>query len=124
MLVRAAMMIPVGWAASEIIFYSPNDSSDSAVTSHPAIGKKDGPDEGQTGVWGYIVRLWIKSLSPRARKIVRRTLLVAVYQSVNSTVTLAGTVKGGDLRGAAGVSGVWTLATVVVGAVLGWVGTV
>lgn len=124
LLVRAAMMIPVGWAASEIIFYSPNDSSDSTMTSHPAPEKKEGPDEGQTGVWAYIVRLWIKSLSPRARKIVRRTLLVAVYQSVNSTVTLAGTVKGGDLRGAAGVSGVWTLATVVVGAVLGWVGTV
>lgn len=117
LLARAAMMVPVGWAASEIIFYSPNDSSDSAE-------KKEGPGEGQTGVWAYIVRLWIKSLSPRARKIVRRTLLVAAYQSVNSTVTLAGTVKGGDLRGAGGVSGVWTLSTVVVGAVLGWVGTV
>lgn len=119
LLARAAMMIPVGWAASEIIFYSPNDSSDSAVTE-----KKEGPTDEQTGVWAYLVKLWIKSLGPRTRKIVRRTLLVAVYQSVNSTVTLAGTVKGGDLKGAAGVSGVWTVATVVVGVVLGWVGTV
>lgn len=110
------MMIPLGWAISEIIFYSPDTST--------APEKKEGPDEGQTGMWAYLVRLWIKSLSPRNRKIVRRTLLVAVYQSVNSTVTLAGTVKGGDMRGAAGVCGVWTVATVVVGAVLGWVGSV
>lgn len=124
LLARAVMMIPVGWAASEIIFYSPNDSSDSAVTSHPAPEKVEGPTEDATGVCAYLVRLWIRSLSPRSRKIVKRTLLVAAYQSVSSTVALAGTVKGGDLRGAAGVSGVWKLATLVVGTVLGWVGKV
>lgn len=117
-------MIPVGWAASEIIFYSPNNASDSAVTPHPAPEKNEGPPDDMTGFWAYLWRLWIKSLSPRSRKVVRRTLLVATYQSVSSTVLLAGTVKGGDLRGAAGVSGVWTVATVVVGAVLGWVGKV
>lgn len=117
LLARAALMIPVGWAASEIIFYSPSDSSE-------APEENEGPPAGQTGICAYLARLWVKSLSPRSRKIVRRTLLVAAYQSVNSTVTLAGTVKGGDLRGAGGVSGVWTVATLVVGAVLGWVGKV
>lgn len=118
LLARAALMIPVGWAASEIIFYSPSDSSDSVPEEN------EGPSEGQTGSCACLARLWIKSLSPRTRKIVRRTLLVAAYQSVNSTVTLAGTVKGGNLMGAGGVSGVWTVATLVVGAVLGWVGKV
>lgn len=117
-------MIPVGWAASEIIFYSPNDSSDSAVTTHPAPEKKEGAPEDASGILAYFYNLWIKSLSPRSRKVVKRTLLVAAYQGVSSTVVTAGTVKGGEMMGAAGVSGVWTIATVIVGAVLGWVGKV
>ncbi|KAI5847795.1 hypothetical protein DFP73DRAFT_474506 [Morchella snyderi] len=124
LLARSFLMIPIGWAASEIIFYSPNDATDSAITTYPPVEKNEGPGEEATGVWAYILRLWLKSLSPRGRKIVKRTLLVAAYQGVSATVALAGTVKGGDFKGAMGISGVWTLATVLVGAVLGWVGYV
>ncbi|RPA99709.1 hypothetical protein L873DRAFT_1827873 [Choiromyces venosus 120613-1] len=121
LLARALMMMPVGWAASEIIFYSPNGSADSTIPSDPA------PEEikqDYTGVWGFFLCMWMNRLSPRSRKIIKRTLLIASYQGISSVVDLAGTVKGGDLRGAVGVSGVWAAATMIVGAVLCWVGRV
>lgn len=121
LLARAMMMMPVGWAATEIIFYSPNGPTDSTIPADPA------PEEitqDYTGVWGFFLRMWMNRLSPRSRKIIKRTLLITSYQGISSVVRLAGTVKGGDLRGAAGVSGVWAVATMIVGAVLCWVGRV
>jgi hypothetical protein len=70
------------------------------------------------------VKLWINNLSPRTRQLVKRTLLVSTYQAAGATVGVAGTVKGGNLIGAAGMSGVWALATMVNGLMLGWVGKV
>jgi hypothetical protein len=122
LLARALMMLPVGWAASEIIFYSPNNSSESTIPMEPAPGSADSRD--YSGAWGFIVGLWMKRLSPRTRKIIKRALLIAGYQSISSVVGLAGTVKGGNMAGAAGVSGVWTVATTAVGIVLCWVGKV
>lgn len=122
LLVRALMMMPVGWAVSNIISYSPSDSPESTITMEPTPGNANLRD--YSGVWGCIVGLWMKKLSPRTRKIVKRTLLIAGYQSISSVVGLAGTVKGGNMAGAAGISGVWTAATMAVGVVLYWVGKV
>jgi hypothetical protein len=117
MLTRAIMMLPIGWAATEVIYFSDKK------------GKRDVEDiesieEDAKGLFGLIVRMWIKKLSPKTRKVIKRTALVAVYQAAGATAGVAGTVKGGNLVGAAGLSGVWIVATTIVGIVLGWVGEV
>ena len=112
MLTRALMMMPIGWAATEVIFSSGGEKE-----------KKQEEDDFK-GAFGCIVRMWMTKLSPKTRKVVKRTLLVAAYQAAGATAGVAGIVKGGDIVGAAGLSGVWAVATTIVGIVLGWVGSV
>ncbi|KAF8251861.1 hypothetical protein K440DRAFT_658492 [Wilcoxina mikolae CBS 423.85] len=112
MLTRAMMMLPIGWAATEVIFSSDGEKV-----------KKQDVEEDFKGLLGCIQRMWMTKLSPKTRKVVKRTLLVTAYQTAGATAGVAGTVKGGDLVGAAGLSGVWAVATAIVGIVLGWVGS-
>lgn len=111
LLTRALMMLPIGWAATEVIFLPNGDKQ----------GGKDGDDQSYRGLLGWLVKIWMTKLSSKTRKVVKRTLLVAAYQAAGATAGVAGTVKGGDLTGAAGLSGVWVVATTIVGIVLGWV---
>ncbi|CCX17413.1 hypothetical protein FPQ18DRAFT_275131 [Pyronema domesticum] len=113
MLTRAIMMLPIGWAATEVIF--------SSETEKTKVKKED-IEEDFSGLFGVILKLWMTKLSPRTRKVVKRTLLVAAYQTAGASAGVAGTVKGGNIMGATGLSGVWAASTIVVGAVLGWVG--
>jgi hypothetical protein len=113
MLTRAIMMLPIGWAATEVIF--------SSETEKTKVKKED-IEEDFSGRFGAILKLWMTKLSPRTRKVVKRTLLVAAYQTAGASAGVAGTVKGGNIMGATGLSGVWAASTIVVGAVLGWVG--
>ncbi|KAF8543881.1 hypothetical protein BDD12DRAFT_801609 [Trichophaea hybrida] len=108
MLTRAMMMLPIGWAATEVIFSSDGEKV-----------KKQDVEEDFKGLLGCIQRMWMTKLSPKTRKVVKRTLLVAAYQTAGATAGVAGTVKGGDIVGAAGLSGVWAVATAIVGIVLG-----
>lgn len=103
---RAVMMLPVAWAAAEVLF--------------PEEGRVE--EEAGKLCAGRAGRLWRRALSEKSRRVVERTALVAVYQVLGATAGVAGTVKGGELVGAAGLAGVWVLATGVVGGVLGWVG--
>lgn len=111
-LVRAAMMLPMGAAVADIIFFSHQDEREV---------KREGELE---GLIGWVVKQWMTRLAPRTRRLIKRSLLVATYQAAGVTVIVAQTVKGGNLVGAAGMSGVWAVATAAVGVVLGWVGRV
>ena len=102
-------MLPIGAAVSEVIFFGQDE-----------VEKEDG--EVARGVLGCVKGLWRK-LGPRGRGVVKRTLAVVVAQ-VGGAMGSAGTVKGGNLYGALGLGAVWTVATVIVGGVLGWVGNV
>lgn len=114
LLTRAVMMLPIGYAATDIIFADEVQDKE--------VEKKD--QKGFVGFAGWFQRLWMTKLSPRTRKIIKRTIMVAIYQAAGATAGVAGTVKGGDLHGAVGLSGVWVVATTIVGAVFGWVGRV
>lgn len=109
LLTRALMMLPIGWAATEVIFLSNRET------------EEGGSDQSYGGLFGWLVKIWMTKLSAKTRKVAKRTLLVAAYQVAGATAGVAGTVKGGDVVGAAGLSGVWVVATAVVGTVLGWV---
>jgi len=109
LLTRALMMLPIGWAATEVIFLSNRET------------EEGGSDQSYGGLFGWLVKIWMTKLSAKTRKVAKRTLLVAAYQAAGATAGVAGTVKGGDVVGAAGLSGVWVVATAVVGTVLGWV---
>ena len=108
-LIRGLLMLPIGYAASDVIFFTED-----------AAEKEDG--EALRGLVGIVKGLWRK-LSPRTRGIVKRTLAVVVYQTAGA-VKSASSVKGGNWQGAAAMSGVWAASTLLVGAVLGWVGNV
>ncbi|KAL7270705.1 hypothetical protein RUND412_006582 [Rhizina undulata] len=126
LLARAAMMLPIGWAAAEIIFFSPKGSADSTVARERPASEDNtaNADDEIEWMWRRLVNWWVGVLSPRSRRIIQRTVLVIVYQTAAAMVQLAGSAKGGDLYGAIGIGGVWTVATLVVGGVLGWVGMV
>jgi len=112
LLTHALTMLPIGYAATDMIFYSYGD------------GKKQGTSEEEDfkGLLGYVMWLWVKKLSPRTRRVIKRTSLVATYQAAAAAAGVAGTVKGGNLVGAAGLGATWAVATAIVGLVLGWVG--
>ena len=114
LLTRALMMLPIGWAATEVIFFSEEDKKQRSAG--------EGIEDDFKGLFGFLVKMWMTKLSPRTRRLVQRTAMVAAYQAAGATAGVAGTVQGGDLTGAAGLSGVWAVATGVVGLVLGWVG--
>jgi len=113
MLLRAIMMLPVGWAVTEVFSGGENKQT-----------KAEGIEEDVGGLLDWIGKMWMEKLSLKTRKILKRTALVAAYQAAGATAGVAATVKGGDLMGAAGLSGVWVGATAIVGVVLGWVGDV
>jgi hypothetical protein len=114
MLTRALMMLPIGWAATEVILTA--DEEEKKV-------RAEGVEEDVKGLVGCLVKMWFK-LSPKTRKVIKRTAVVAAYQTAGATGGVAATVKGGDWVGAAGLSGVWVAATTIVGLVLGWVGEI
>ncbi|KAA8912781.1 hypothetical protein FN846DRAFT_932779 [Sphaerosporella brunnea] len=113
---RALMMMPIGWAATEVL-YAPESKRKSTQV------KSSGIEEDLTGLMGSVEAMWLK-LSPKTRKVIKRTALIAAYQAAGVTVGVAGTVKGGNLSGAVMLAAAWTVATITVGGVLAWVGRV
>jgi len=107
------MMLPIGWAVTEV--FSGGEKKQA---------KAEGIEEDVGGLLDWVVKMWMEKLSPKTRKVVKRTALIAAYQAAGATAGVAATVKGGDLMGAAGLSGVWVVATAAVGVILGWVGDI
>jgi hypothetical protein len=114
MLTRALMMLPIGWAATEVILTADGQAKKP---------RAEGIEEDAKGLMACLVKMWLK-LSPKTRKVIKRTAVVAAYQAAGATGGVAATAKGGDWVGAAGLSGVWVAATTIVGLVLGWVGEI
>lgn len=66
-------------------------------------------------VWGF---------SERAKVVVKRTAVVVLLSTVNTSLQTLVTVKGVQARGALAYAGVWAVAAGVAGVVLGVVGAV
>ncbi|KAI5804457.1 hypothetical protein EDC01DRAFT_716007 [Geopyxis carbonaria] len=113
LLTKALMMLPIGWAISDVVFFSDNDISEIPEPKDGEIAK---------GIWAMVARTWMR-LSPRTRNIVKRTFVVAAYQ-VGGATSGASIIKGGNYQGAAGMSSVWASSTTIVGLVLAWVGNI
>ena len=68
----------------------------------------------QYNIWG-----WYNS---RQQELISRTGLLALLVVSETIVSTWGTLAGVELVGAAGWAGIWGFGTVVLGAVLDWVG--
>jgi len=102
------LTLPIGFAMAELVF----QKSIQLPTLDPDVEAEDR---------GLLQRIW-DWLGPRGTAMVKRTLWVAGYMGVDTIVRLAGVAKGGSLEGASAVGGVWIFATLLVGAVFGWIG--
>lgn len=118
---RTGLMLPVGWAMTEILGY--RSDKEEALEARARSGARAGDAEEEEDVVGgllsFFARSWMK-LRPETRRVVRRTALVAVYQAFGAT-SGASQLKSGNLVGALGMGGVWAVATLLVGPALGWV---
>jgi hypothetical protein len=53
--------------------------------------------------------------------LVSRTVFLATMICLNTVVQVAGTIRGVDVQGAVGWGGIWTVATLIIGLVFGWI---
>ncbi|KAJ6166824.1 hypothetical protein N7470_002271 [Penicillium chermesinum] len=94
-------LIPAGFAIRDFLFHPVSREGEYLIT---AIYRK---------TWGR--------LSAKTQVLVSRTFILAAAVLINSTVQIAGTIRGVSAQGASVWGAVWALATVVVGALFGWI---
>lgn len=114
-------LLPAGYAAWEFLFVSSTGVAEPSTTRTEAAYQFDPATAtlAQTiyhNVWGWY--------TPREKALIKRTTVAAAVVGLNTVVQLFGTVRGVEVEGAVGVAGIWSLATVIVGAAYWWVGGV
>ena len=110
--------IPIGYAVSDFILWhyisvQPNTGDAVQTAFNPATATLS--ETFFYNVWGY---------SKRTRVLLSRTLTLAVLTGLNTWFRTWTSLEGAESVGAAGWAGVWTVATIIVGAVFSWVGNV
>lgn len=100
---------PIGFALAELVFQK--------AIQVPRTGQ----EEKAEGEKGLFKRIW-DWFGPRDKTVIKRSLWAAGYMGIDTLVRLAGVARGGSLEGAAAVAGVWVSATLLIGAVFGWIG--
>lgn len=101
--------LPIGFALAELVFQK--------AIQAPRLDQ----EEKVVGEKGLIKRIW-DWFGPRGKTVVSRSLWAAGNMGIDTLVRLAGVTEGGSLEGAAAVAGVWVSATLLTGAVFGWIG--
>ncbi|KAJ5760899.1 hypothetical protein N7520_008055 [Penicillium odoratum] len=108
-------LIPTGYAVRDFLFVSSTGhATDKIVESEHA------DTEGELLVSAAYRKTW-GQLSNKTRILTSRTLMLAAAVYFNTIVQVAGTIDGVSVEGASLWGAVWTFATLVVGAVFGWI---
>ncbi|KAJ5239950.1 hypothetical protein N7468_004569 [Penicillium chermesinum] len=108
-------LIPAGFAIRDFLFVSSaGRSSNAGEPQHPVSR------EGEYLITAIYRKTWGR-LSAKTQVLVSRTFILAAAVLINSTVQIAGTIRGVSAQGASVWGAVWALATVVVGALFGWI---
>jgi hypothetical protein len=109
-------LVPAGVAAMEFLFAPSTAAPGATVEAAPAFDPATSSfaEHVYHNSWGWY--------SPRQKKLISRTALLTYLMVAESVVQLWGTIAGVELEGALGYASVWGAGTVVVGAVLDWVG--
>ncbi|RDW86350.1 uncharacterized protein DSM5745_02992 [Aspergillus mulundensis] len=123
-------LVPAGFAARDFLFVSStgtpavqdteSEEGKSAQDTEGEEGKSVLPKQGEYLASAIYRNTW-GALSRRTRVLGSRTLILAAAQMINTVLQVAGTVSGASFEGAWAWGSVWTLATLVVGLVYGWI---
>ncbi|KAL1965408.1 hypothetical protein VTN77DRAFT_5845 [Rasamsonia byssochlamydoides] len=104
-----------GYAARDLLFVS------SAGWSAEETPEKQSPDrQGEYLITSVYNRTW-GTLSPKARILISRTVLLAAITLLNTIVQVSGTIKGVDVQGSAGWGAIWAAAVLTIGLTFGWI---
>ncbi|KAL4979235.1 hypothetical protein BDW66DRAFT_127924 [Aspergillus desertorum] len=112
-------LLPAGWAARDFLFVSSAGTPDVQDTEIEK-GKSVLPKQGEYLASTVYRKTW-GALSRRTRVLTKRTVTLATVLMANTAIQVAGTVKGASFEGASAWGFVWTVATLVVGLVYGWI---
>lgn len=109
-------LIPAGIAARDFLFVSSTGHSERITEEVDQSASREGE---------YLVaalyRKTCGQLSTKTKILASRTVLLATGVLVNTTVQVAGTIRGVTIEGASTWGAVWSVATVAVGAIFGWI---
>lgn len=103
-------LIPSGYAARDFLFVSSMGHENGARAER----------ESQYIVLSAYYKL-VDKLSVKTRILAARTSILAAGVFLNTVVQVAGTIDSVSVEGASMWAGVWTVATLSVGAVFGWI---
>ncbi|PGH19359.1 hypothetical protein AJ80_03999 [Polytolypa hystricis UAMH7299] len=116
-------LILAGYAIRYFLFVSSARLQQRAEESTPATTttpRKTDNDPGELLIASLYRRYWL-GCRDNTRVLISRTAVLATLMLLNTTVQIIGTVSGADLEGALGWAAVWTVATVITGAVFWWI---
>jgi hypothetical protein len=107
-------LAPAGWAARDFLFvsstgYAINDAQSASASR-----------EGEYLITAIYRKTWGK-LSPKARILVSRSIILAAGILLNTIVQVAGTIRDVSVVGAATWGSVWAVSALVTGISFGWI---
>lgn len=111
-------LLPAGWAARDFLFAS---SAGTPVPKGSDVDKEGSSSRHGEYLAASIYRKTWGALSPRTRVLISRTAILAAFIMTNTIAEIAGTINGASVEGASAWGFVWTLGTVIVGLMYGWI---
>ena len=113
-----ASFLPIGFAA-KVFLFTPSEAA------KPDAYEKDiAKFNPETATLSETLVFNLYGFSKRARTLMQRTITLAIVGGLHTWLRTFITVEGAELVGAAGWSGVWSLAGLLTGLMYGWVGNV
>ncbi|OOQ87923.1 hypothetical protein PEBR_15196 [Penicillium brasilianum] len=109
-------LIPAGIAARDFLFVSSTGHSERITEEVDQSASREGEY-----LIAALYRKTCGQLSTKTKILASRTVLLATGVLVNTTVQVAGTIRGVTIEGASTWGAVWAVATVAVGAIFGWI---
>lgn len=109
-------LIPAGCAIRDFLFVSSTGQSTGVADEEPGAVSR----EGEYLISAVHRKTWGR-LSTKTRVLISRTLILALAVLLNTIVQVAGTIRSVSVAGAFDWGAVWAVATVVVGAMFGWI---
>lgn len=106
-----------GYAARDLLFVS---SAGWSAEEESSEEKAAADRHGEYLITSLYNRTW-GSLSPKARILITRTLLLAAITLLNTIVQVSGTIKGVEVQGSAGWGAIWAAAVLTIGLTFGWI---
>lgn len=109
-------LIPAGFAIHDFLFVSSAGSAQNETAGIESPVSR----EGEYLITAVYRKTWGK-LSLKTQTLVSRTFVLAAAVLINTTIQIAGTIRNVSVQGAYEWGAVWAFATLVVGAVFGWI---